>query len=34
LTEDLQDGRVIAGLKILNPFEDANDAAIDAMLDG
>ncbi|HTQ33265.1 MAG TPA: PIN domain-containing protein [Stellaceae bacterium] len=31
-TEDLQDGRVIEGVRIANPFNPANAAAIDAAL--
>jgi predicted nucleic acid-binding protein len=32
LTEDLQDGRVIDGLQLLNPFAAANGRTIDALL--
>ena len=32
LSEDLQDGRMLGGLRILNPFTPANDAAIDALI--
>lgn len=32
LSEDMQDGRVIENLKILNPFNADNDAALDQML--
>lgn len=32
LSEDMQDGRAIAGLRILNPFNPDNRAAIDALL--
>ena len=31
LTEDLQDGRLLQGMRVLNPFNGANDAAIDAL---
>ena len=31
LSEDMQDGRIIGGLRILNPFNPANDAVIDAL---
>lgn len=31
LTEDLQDGRLLQGMRILNPFNSANNAAIDAL---
>lgn len=31
LSEDMQDGRAIGGVRILNPFNPANDAAIDAL---
>ena len=31
LSEDLQDGRLLQGMRILNPFAAANDAAIDAL---
>jgi|CXWL01.1.fsa_nt_gi predicted nucleic acid-binding protein len=31
LTEDLQDGRLLQGMRILNPFNSANDASIDAL---
>jgi hypothetical protein len=34
LTEDMQDGRVIDGLRLLNPFATANAAAIEDMLGG
>lgn len=29
LSEDMQDGRVVAGLRILNPFNPANGGRID-----
>jgi predicted nucleic acid-binding protein len=32
LSEDMQDGRAIGGLTVLNPFNPDNDAAIDALL--
>ncbi|MDI1344223.1 MAG: PIN domain-containing protein [Pseudolabrys sp.] len=32
LTEDMQDGRSLTGLRLLNPFAPANDEAIDAVL--
>ncbi len=32
LTEDMQDGRTIDGLRLLNPFAPANDEAIEAVL--
>lgn len=32
LTEDMQDGAAIAGLRVINPFNSANDAAITALL--
>jgi predicted nucleic acid-binding protein len=32
LTEDMQDGRSLTGLRLLNPFAPANDEAIEAML--
>ena len=31
LSEDMQDGRVLAGLRLVNPFEPANTTAIDAL---
>ena len=31
LSEDMQDGRSFAGLRILNPFDPANAAAVDAL---
>jgi predicted nucleic acid-binding protein len=34
LSEDMQDGRVLDGLRIVNPLEPANDAAIDAIFEG
>ena len=34
LTEDMQDGRVIDGLHLINPFGSANVRAIDALLTG
>jgi predicted nucleic acid-binding protein len=34
LTEDLQDGRIIDGLHLLNPFAAANGRTIDALLPG
>lgn len=33
LTEDMQDGRFVAGLRILSPFSKANAAEIDAVLE-
>lgn len=32
LTEDMQDGRSLIGLRLLNPFAPANDEAIEAVL--
>lgn len=32
LTEDMQDGRSLTGLRLLNPFAPANDEAIEAVL--
>lgn len=32
LTEDMQDGRMINGLLIVNPFHPANDATLDRMI--
>jgi predicted nucleic acid-binding protein len=32
LTEDMQDGRVFDGLRIVNPFLAANDAIVDSMI--
>ena len=32
LSEDMQDGRVLASLRVINPFEPANAAAIEAAL--
>ena len=32
LTEDLQDGRMLQGMRLINPFDAANDSAIDALL--
>ena len=32
LTEDMQDGRTLDGLRLINPFAPANAGAIDAML--
>ncbi len=32
LTEDMQDGRVLHGVRFINPFDGANDAAIDEAL--
>jgi len=32
LTEDMQDGRTLAGLRLMNPFAAANDDAIEALL--
>jgi predicted nucleic acid-binding protein len=32
LTEDLQDGRIIDGMHLLNPFASANAGTIDALL--
>ncbi len=32
LTEDMQDGRLLNGLRLLNPFAPANDEAIEAVL--
>jgi predicted nucleic acid-binding protein len=34
LTEDMQDGRIINGLRLLNPFAVANDKAIDEAMNG
>jgi predicted nucleic acid-binding protein len=34
LTEDLQDGRILDGLRLLNPFQAANAEAVDAVLGG
>jgi predicted nucleic acid-binding protein len=34
LTEDMQDGRMLSGLRLLNPFAPANDEAIKAVLTG
>jgi predicted nucleic acid-binding protein len=34
LSEDMQDGRVLDGLRIVNPFNQANAAAIEALLGG
>lgn len=34
LTEDMQDGRVIDGLHLINPFASANMRTIDALLSG
>jgi len=31
LTEDMQDGRSLDGLRLINPFQSDNDEAIDAM---
>lgn len=31
LSEDMQDGRSVAGLRIINPFDPANTAAVDAL---
>lgn len=33
LSEDLQDGRTIAGVQVLNPFDPANAARLDAALE-
>lgn len=32
LTEDMQDGRVMDGLRIVNPFLAANNAIVDSMI--
>src|SRR5258708_11196252 len=32
LTEDMQDGRILDGLRLINPFALANTGAIDAVL--
>ena len=32
LTEDMQDGRILDGLRLINPFAPANTRAIDAVL--
>ena len=32
LTEDMQDGRVLDGLRLINPFAEANEAALVALL--
>jgi len=32
LTEDMQDGRTLDGLRLINPFAPANDGTIDALL--
>jgi predicted nucleic acid-binding protein len=32
LTEDLQDGRILQGMRLINPFNAANDPAINALL--
>jgi predicted nucleic acid-binding protein len=32
LTEDMQDGRMIDGLRLINPFAAANDEAVEALL--
>ncbi|MCW5690791.1 MAG: PIN domain-containing protein [Pseudolabrys sp.] len=32
LTEDMQDGRTLDGLRLINPFAPENDAAVDAVL--
>ncbi len=32
LTEDMQDGRVIDGLRLVNPFAAANDALVDGLI--
>jgi predicted nucleic acid-binding protein len=32
LTEDMQDGRTIEGLRLINPFLAANNAAVEALL--
>jgi predicted nucleic acid-binding protein len=34
LTEDMQDGRLLAGLRLINPFVPATTAAVDALLAG
>ena len=34
LTEDMQDGRSLTGLRLLNPFAPANDGAIETALAG
>ncbi len=32
LTEDMQDGRILDGLRLINPFSPANAGTIDALL--
>jgi predicted nucleic acid-binding protein len=32
LTEDMQDGRLLDGLRLVNPFAPANDEAIEVVL--
>jgi predicted nucleic acid-binding protein len=34
LTEDMQDGQIINGLRLMNPFASANDKQIDELLAG
>ena len=34
LTEDMQDGRTIDGLRLINPFDAANAEAVEALLGG
>ena len=34
MTEDMQDGRTIDGLRLINPFAAANAEAIEAVLGG
>ena len=34
LSEDMQDGRVLEGLRIIDPFDSANAAAIEALFGG
>jgi hypothetical protein len=34
LTEDMQDGRIIEGLRLMSPFAATNSEAIDALLPG
>lgn len=32
LSEDMQDGRLVGSLRIVNPFDSTNDAALDALI--
>ena len=34
LSEDLQDGLAIEGMRVINPFNQTNSAAVAALLDG